>query len=96
MPYIKILAIYSFNLFAYFKINTFLRLVMEMWIYIFTFMIFPFEEYLFLIIISTLLAILFKLINNFIKKSKDKSVRLVPYVSFAFCFKAFDLFKEHI
>lgn len=99
VSYIKILAIYIALIFSHIFKNKYISQIGDgdVDLYILLFMIFPFEEYLFLIIISTLLAILFKLINNFIKKSKDKSVRLVPYISFAFfALKLFDLFKEHI
>lgn len=66
-------------------------------LYILLFMIFDFEKFLILIIISTLSAILLKLIKNYWHKKNDKGVRLVPYISFAFfILMLFDLFKGKV
>lgn len=66
-------------------------------LYILLFMIFSFKKYLFLIIISTISAIIVNLIKNHVNKKNDRAVRLVPYISFAFLIiMLFDLFKEKI
>ena len=66
-------------------------------LYILLFMIFDFEKFLILIIISTLSAILVNLAKNYWRKKKDSGVRLVPYISCAlFILMLFDLFKEKV
>ena len=66
-------------------------------LYILLFMIFSFQKYLILIIISTISAIIVNLIKNHVNKKNDRAVRLVPYISFAFLIiMLFDLFKEKI
>ena len=66
-------------------------------LYILLFMIFSFQKYLILIIISTISAIIVNLIKNHINKKNDRAVRLVPYICFAFLIiMLFDLFKEKI
>lgn len=66
-------------------------------LYILMFMIFDFEKFLILIIISTLSAILVNLAKNYLHKKKDSGVRLVPYISFAFfILMLFDLFKGNV
>ena len=66
-------------------------------LYILLFMIFDFEKFLILIIISTLSAILVNLVKNYWHKKNDRGVRLVPYISFAFfILMLFDLFKEKV
>ena len=66
-------------------------------LYILLFMIFDFEKFLILIIISTLSAILVNLAKNYWRKKKDSGVRLVSYISFAFfILMLFDLFKGKV
>ncbi len=66
-------------------------------LYILLFMIFDFEEFLILIIISTLSAILVNLAKNYWHQKKDSGVRLVPYISFAFfILMLFDLYKGKV
>ena len=66
-------------------------------LYILLFMIFDFEKFLILIIISTLSAILVNLAKNYLHKKKDSGVRLVPCISFAFfILMLFDLFKGKV
>lgn len=66
-------------------------------LYILLYMIFDFEKFLILIIISTLSAILVNLAKNYLHKKKDSGVRLVPYISFAFfILMLFDLFKGKV
>lgn len=66
-------------------------------LYILLFMIFDFEKFLILIIISTLSAILVNLAKNYWRKKKDSGVRLVPCISFAFfILMLFDLFKGKV
>lgn len=66
-------------------------------LYILLFMIFDFEKFLILIIISTLSAILVNLAKNYCRKKKDSGVRLVPYINFAFfILMLFDLFKGKV
>lgn len=66
-------------------------------LYILLFMIFDFEKFLILIIISTLSAILVNLAKNYWRKKKNSGVKLVPYISFAFfILMLFDLFKGKV
>lgn len=66
-------------------------------LYILLFMIFDFEKFLILIIISTLSAILVNLAKKYWHKKKDSGVRLVPYISFAFfILMLFDLLKGKV
>ena len=66
-------------------------------LYILLFMIFDFEKFLILIIISTLSAILVNLSKNYWRKKNDSGVMLVQYISFAFfILMLFDLFKGKV
>lgn len=53
-------------------------------LYIAMSMIYTFEQFLYLVIISTLSAIFVNIFKNRLRCVRDNSVRLVPYITFAF------------
>lgn len=96
---IKILATYLILILSFFLKNKYVDYIGDgdLDLYIVFFMLFSFEKFLYLIIISTLSAIVMDLLKNNFKFNKRNTVRLVPYLSFAFfIIKAFDLFMGKV
>ncbi len=99
VPYIKIGLIYLALFLSHIFKDKYIEYIGDgdVDLYILLFMIFSFQKYLILIIISTISAIIVNLIKNHVNKKNDRAVRLVPYISFAFLIiMLFDLFKEKI
>lgn len=84
--FLKIFMIYALLIISYFIRNKYIDKIGDgdIDLYISLSLLYSFETFLCLIIISTLSAIVVNLINNHNKSIKDNTVRLVPYITFAF------------
>lgn len=84
--YIKILSIYLLLILSYLLKSRYIDKIGDgdIDLYLSLYMMYSFEKFLYLVIISTLSAIFISLIKNDFKSVKESSVRLIPYITFAF------------
>lgn len=86
IAYTKLIIVYFFLIISFIFRERYIKYIGDgdVDIYIALLTLYSFEEFIYLILISTITAILVNIIRNKLNKSDEKTVRLVPYITFAY------------